>query len=147
MRCPFCSFNEDKVLDSRTSGKGDSIRRRRKCLSCGRRFTTYEQVEWNQVLIVKKDGRREPFERNKILNGIAIACRKRPVSLAEMERAVDDIENKIYDSGCKEFDADDIGEMVCESLKNLDQVAYVRFASVYRQFQDVGQFREILEIL
>ncbi|HOK53325.1 MAG TPA: transcriptional regulator NrdR [Armatimonadota bacterium] len=147
MKCPYCGHQEDKVLDSRSIREGEAVKRRRECLECGRRFTTYEHIEEMQVMVIKKDQRREPFDRSKVLKGMITACEKRPVSIDRLESAVDDIERTIYDSGRREINSDEIGEMVIDKLRQIDQVAYVRFASVYRQFQDVTQFKEIVDIL
>ena len=147
MRCPFCGHQDDKVLDSRTVKDGDAIRRRRECVSCERRFTTYEEIEEMLVMVVKRDGRREPFDREKVLRGMIVACEKRPVGMDTLEAAADGIERAVYDSGSHEIDSGTIGEMVVEALRKVDQVAYVRFASVYRQFEDVGQFKEIVDVL
>lgn len=140
MRCPFCSHTEDKVIDSRLSQDGDVTRRRRECLKCGKRFTTYERVEEAMPLIIKKDGRRELFDRKKILNGILRACEKRPVSIEIMEQTVDKIERGLLETGEREISSSIVGERVMEELKNLDEVAYVRFASVYREFRDITEF-------
>ena len=147
MRCPFCENLDTKVIDYRPTEEGHAIRRRRECEVCGKRFTTYEKVEENIIMIVKKDGRREAFDRNKILNGIVKACEKRPVAFADMEKIVDDIEKKINYSMSKEVESNDIGELIMEALKDLDEVAYVRFASVYRQFTDVNTFVKEIEKL
>lgn len=148
MNCPFCGHSEDKVIDSRSSGDGAQVRRRRECLKCGRRFTTYEYIEEIPLMVIKKDGRREPFDRKKILNGVIRACEKRPVSMEKMEDLVSGIERSIYKKFEKEVSSTQIGEAVMERLTNLDEVAYVRFASVYRQFKDVNQFmRELRDIL
>ncbi|MCX8053035.1 MAG: transcriptional regulator NrdR [Armatimonadetes bacterium] len=147
MKCPFCGFQEDKVVESRSVQDGASTRRRRECLACGRRFTTLEQVVQLPVLVVKRDGRRENFDREKILRGMMLACQKRPVATETLESAVDEIERKVYDLGQKEITSQVIGEMVIDALHRIDQVAYVRFASVYRQFEDIGQFGEIVEML
>lgn len=147
MKCPFCDYLEDKVLESRSVKGGDAIKRRRECLSCGRRFTTYEQIEELRVMVVKKDGRREPFDKRKILKGVTVACEKRPVGMDVLQALVDDIERAVYDSGIQEVDSSKIGEMVADALRKVDQVAYVRFASVYRRFEDVGQFKEIVDVL
>lgn len=147
VKCPYCGYQEDKVLDSRTVRDGEEVKRRRECLACGRRFTTYEHIEEMQVMVIKKDQSREPFDRNKVLRGMRSACEKRPVSVETLESAVDEIERAIYDSGRKEISSAEIGDMVIEKLKTLDQVAYVRFASVYRQFEDVTQFKEIVDVL
>jgi transcriptional repressor NrdR len=147
LKCPYCGFQEDKVLDSRTIRDGECIKRRRECIGCQRRYTTYEQIEELQLLVIKKDERREPFDRNKILKGMLVACEKRPVSVEQLELAADEIERKLHESGRKEVSSSEIGEMVIEALRQLDQVAFVRFASVYRQFEDVTQFKEIVDIL
>ncbi len=140
MKCPFCNFKNDKVLDSRESKDGNSVRRRRECLKCSKRFTTYEQVENIMPVVVKKDGRRETFDRFKILNGIKKACEKRPVSMAAMETVVQEIEKAVHNRMDKEINGKDLGDLVMVQLKKLDHVAYVRFASVYRQFKDIGEF-------
>ena len=140
MKCPFCSHTEDKVIDSRLSQEGDVTRRRRECLKCGRRFTTYERVEEAQPLVIKKDGRRELFDRTKILNGVLRACEKRPVGIETMEKVVDKIEKRLLETGEREIQSSVIGAAVMEELKNLDEVAYVRFASVYREFSDINEF-------
>jgi transcriptional repressor NrdR len=147
MRCPYCGFLEDRVLDSRAIREGEAIRRRRECLQCGRRFTTHEEIEESQIRVVKKDGRREPFDRAKIMRGLTLACHKRPVSSNTLERIADEIERRIYDRGEREVPASVVGEMVVEALRGLDPVAYVRFASVYREFQDATQFKEIVDVL
>lgn len=147
MRCPYCQYLEDRVLDSRVVRDGEAIKRRRECLQCGRRYTTFEQIEERGVRVVKKDGRREAFDRQKILRGLELACRKRPVSSDTLERIVDDLERSLYDRGEREVQSSVIGEMLVEALRKLDPVAYVRFASVYRDFQDLGQFQEFLELL
>ncbi len=140
MKCPFCGHADDKVIDSRTSSDGNAVRRRRECLKCGKRFTTYEYVEEMSLMVVKKDGRREPFDRKKILNGIQKACEKRPVSSQRIEDLVAAVEHEIYRKFDKEVYSKDIGELIMDNLAVLDEVAYVRFASVYRQFKDVNQF-------
>ncbi len=140
MKCPFCSHTEDKVIDSRLSQEGDVTRRRRECLKCGRRFTTYERVEEAQPLVIKKDGRRELFDRTKILNGVLRACEKRPVGIETMEKVVDKIEKRFLETGEREIQSSIIGAAVMEELKTLDEVAYVRFASVYREFRDINEF-------
>lgn len=144
MRCPYCGFRESKVVDSRPADEGSSIRRRRECLSCEKRFTTYETVESLPMVVIKKDGSRQSFDRNKILNGMVRACEKRPVSVAKLEAAVDEIEQIIQNSLEREIRTSDIGELVMERLKPLDEVAYVRFASVYRQFKDINTFMQEL---
>ena len=145
MKCPFCGHNEDKVIDSRSSEEGRSIRRRRECLNCKRRFTTYENIEEVNMMVIKKDGRREPFDRKKILAGIKKACEKRPISTQQLEELADKIEYTLQSKFEKEVEATQIGELVMELLYNLDEVAYVRFASVYRQFKDINQFMKELK--
>ena len=140
MKCPFCSFPETRVTNSRLFGDGDAIRRRRQCVSCQRRFTTYERVEKMMLLVVKKDGRREPFDRQKIIAGILRACEKRPVSLTTIEEMVNQIEAGLLERGEREVETQEIGEAVMRALHDVDQVAYVRFASVYREFKDLGEF-------
>lgn len=140
MKCPFCSAHEDRVVDSRASNEGAAIRRRRECQSCTRRFTTYERVEERPVLVLKKDQRREPFSRQKILQGLLKACEKRSVSLQRLEDVVDLVERRVEEQGREEVEASFIGEILSEELRRIDQVAYVRFASVYREFADVSQF-------
>ena len=147
MKCPFCGYIDSKVIDSRPTEDNVSIRRRRECISCGKRFTTYEQLESFPLLVVKKDGRRESFDRAKILDGVAKACQKRPVSAGDMERLADDVELSLRNGMEREVRADQIGEMVMERLRALDEVAYVRFASVYRQFKDLNTFYEELNKL
>ena len=140
MKCPFCGHVKDKVVDSRESGAGDAIRRRRECLECGRRFTSYERVEEIPYFVIKKDGRREPFDRQKLLAGLHRACEKRPVAGKSLAAVVDEIESMVQDSPDREIEARAIGEKVMARLRELDKVAYVRFASVYRQFEDVEEF-------
>jgi len=147
MRCPFCGHIEDKVVDSRESREGDAIRRRRECLKCGRRFTSYERLEEVPILIVKKDGRREPFDHQKLLRGIMSACQKRPVSLGRLEEAAGDIHAKLMESPDREVPSRQLGELVMDALKQIDSVAYVRFASVYRDFKDLPDFVRALESL
>ena len=148
MKCPFCSTLDSKVIDSRPANDGTSIRRRRECLGCGKRFTTYETVESLPVVVVKKDGRRQTFDRNKVLNGMVRACEKRPVPIAKLEQATSEIEQVVQNSLEREVKSDYIGELVMERLKPLDQVSYVRFASVYRQFKDINSFmNELNKIL
>jgi len=147
VKCPYCGHQEDRVLDSRSVRDGESVKRRRECLRCGRRFTTYETIEEMEVMVVKKDQRREPFERAKVFKGMKAACEKRPVSMETLESVADEIERTIYNSGVREVSSAEIGEMVIEALRKIDQVAYVRFASVYRQFEDVTQFKEIVDVL
>lgn len=140
MKCPFCGHPEDKVIDSRAAEKGDVIRRRRECESCTRRFTTYERVEDVLPTVVKKDGRREPFDRQKLVRGLRIACNKRPVSIERIEQAADAIEREAQESERREITASELGDRVMNHLRELDEVAYVRFASVYRSFRDIDQF-------
>ncbi len=148
MKCPFCNHNEDKVVDSRETSEGSAIRRRRECINCGKRYTTYESVERMPLMVVKKDGSREPFNRQKIINGLLLACQKRPVSMDRLEDFVADVETEIQKKFDQEVAAQQIGEIVMEKLYILDDVAYVRFASVYRQFKDINQFmRELRDIL
>lgn len=140
MKCPFCGHLEDKVIESRAAGAGDVVRRRRECAVCGRRFTTYERVEDVLPTVVKKDGRREPFDRAKLLRGIRIACNKRPVSVERIETMVDAIEREAQESERREVTSTELGEHVMHHLRDVDEVAYVRFASVYRSFRDVDEF-------
>jgi len=147
MRCPFCAHSESKVVDSRPTDEGISIRRRRECLSCGQRFTTYETIESVPLVVVKKDGSRQSFDRNKVLHGLVKACEKRPVPMAKLEAAVNDIEQQLQNSLNREIKSQYIGELVMEKLKEVDEVAYVRFASVYRQFKDIETFRNELNKL
>ncbi len=145
MKCMYCGFCESKVIDSRLSSDGSTIRRRRECLNCGKRFTTYEVVEHTPLLVIKNDGTREPFDVNKIKNGIIKSCEKRPVAMQDIDALAAEIEKKAYNSLDQEIPSSAIGEMVMEGLKNLDQVAYIRFASVYRQFRDVTTFMQFIE--
>ena len=147
MKCPFCGHLGDKVIDSRTSREGDAIRRRRECLKCEERFTSYERVEEMLPVVVKKDGRRESFDRQKILHGLEKACEKRPVSIESRESVVGKIEKNLLDLGLKEVQSSQIGKELMSSLKDLDKIAYVRFASVYREFKDVNEFMEELKTL
>lgn len=147
MKCPFCGKIEDKVIDSRTSKEGDSIRRRRECLKCGKRFTSYERVEDVVPMVIKKDGRREFFDRLKLLGGLKKACEKRPVGVEALEGIVDSIEKKLLGLGVKEIQSTWLGEEVMASLKELDKVAYVRFASVYRQFKDISDLMNEVKTL
>lgn len=147
MMCPFCGFAEDRVIDSRESKEGDVIRRRRECLECGRRFTTYERIDEIPYLVVKKDGRREKFDRQKVLSGLLKACEKRPVSMAQLAEIVDAVEGVLADKPEREISTSEIGELLMENLKGLDKIAYVRFASVYRDFQDVEAFLNELKHL
>jgi transcriptional repressor NrdR len=145
LKCSYCEYEETKVVDTRPTDEGHTIRRRRECISCGKRFTTYEKIENVQLIVVKKDKTRELFDRTKILNGIIKACEKRPVSLKEIERITDNIEKKLQNSMENEITSVQIGELVIEELKNIDDVAYVRFASVYRQFKDINTFMDELK--
>jgi transcriptional repressor NrdR len=148
MKCPYCRYLENKVIDSRMSKDGSIIRRRRECISCNRRFTTHERIEEVMPMVIKKSGDREPFDRNKILVGIQRACQKRPISAEDMERMVDSIEEFLQESGEKEMSSTVIGERVMQELHNVDEVAYVRFASVYRSFRDITDFmREVKDLL
>jgi len=147
MKCPFCGFLEDKVVDSREAKDGDSIRRRRECLECGRRFTSYERIDEIPYLVVKKDGKREAFERNKIMAGLLRACEKRPISAVQLESIVDSVEKYVQDTTDREIPTSDIGKIIMRRLKELDKVAYVRFASVYLEFEDVSEFMTELKDL
>jgi len=147
MKCPFCGFAQDRVVDSRESKEADSIRRRRECEKCLRRFTTYERIDEIPYMVVKKDGRREKFERHKVLAGLLRACEKRPVSSSKLEAVVDATEAYLMDAADRERTTTEIGELIMENLKLLDTVAYIRFASVYRDFKDVREFKEELEQL
>lgn len=144
MKCPYCSFAESKVIDSRPTEENNSIRRRRECLKCGKRFTTYEKLESVALVVVKKDESRQPFNRNKVLKGIITACEKRPISIVQMEKVADDIESELAQSMEREVKSTVIGEMVMDRLRLLDEVAYVRFASVYKQFEDLSTFMDEL---
>ena len=147
MKCPFCSYNESKVIDSRPADEGTSIRRRRECLSCGKRFTTYETVESLPMVVVKKDGSRQSFDKRKVLGGMIRACEKRPVSVNTLEELVTEIEQVLQNEMEREVSSAKVGELVMERLKRVDEVAYVRFASVYRQFKDINTFMEELNTL
>jgi len=148
MTCPFCGHKEDKVIDSRESQEGDVIRRRRECLGCSRRFTTYERIDEVPYMVVKKDGRREKFDRQKILSGLLKACEKRPVPMARLAELVDEIQTALADRADREMTTTEIGEMITQRLATLDKIAYVRFASVYRDFQDVEAFfSELKELM
>jgi len=147
MKCLFCGYFDSKVIDSRATEDNAAIRRRRECLKCGKRFTTYEKIETIPVVVLKKDNSRQPFDRNKILNGLVSACKKRQVSFAQMEVFVDEIETKIYNSMEREITSKKIGEMIMEKLKSFDQVAYVRFASVYKEFDSLNTFAGELDTL
>lgn len=147
MRCPFCSDEDSKVIDSRPTDEGERIRRRRECLKCGKRFTTYEIIESLPIIVIKKDKSRETFNRDKLLNGMLRACEKRPVSINTLDAMIDEIESTIQNSLDREVTSDKIGELVMEKLKKVDEVAYVRFASVYRQFKDISTFMDELNKL
>ena len=148
MKCPFCGHQEDRVVDSRASAEGIAIRRRRECLACSRRFTTYEHIEEHRLMVIKKDGRREPFDRHKLLSGLTRACEKRPIGMEQLERLVDELEQDLSRQFDSEVPSSEIGERVMKRLHELDPVAYVRFASVYREFKDAEQFmREIKDVL
>jgi len=147
MKCPFCGFPNDKVVDSRESKEADSIRRRRECLKCEKRFTTYERIDEIPYMVVKKDGRREKFERQKVLNGLLRACEKRPVSMGQMEQVVNEAESFVIDSPDRERKTSELGELIMTQLRRLDKVAYVRFASVYLDFKDVKEFLSELQEL
>jgi len=147
MKCPYCGYEDDKVIDSRPTEEGTAIRRRRECTKCLKRFTTYEKVENLPIMVIKKDRTRQAFDRNKLMNGILRACEKRPVSSEDLERLVNEIESQAYNSLQREITSQAIGEMVMSRLKDLDEVAYVRFASVYRQFKDVNTFMDELKKL
>jgi len=145
MKCPYCSHEEDKVVDSRTAQDGRAVRRRRECLKCGKRFTTYEFIETVSLTVVKNDARREPFDRQKLLRGMILACNKRPVSEKKLESLVDEIEEELLALSKKEITSQEIGELVMKKLKDVDEVAYVRFASVYRKFKDKNEFFDELK--
>ena len=145
MKCPYCGYDESKVIDSRPTDEGERIRRRRECLKCGKRFTTYEVIETVPIIVIKKDKSRESFDRNKLLNGLLRACEKRPVSIDTLERLVDEIEGSLQNSVDREVPSSLIGKYAMEKLKNIDEVAYVRFASVYREFKDIATFKEELD--
>jgi transcriptional repressor NrdR len=147
MKCPYCGFTQDRVVDSRESKEADSIRRRRECESCHKRFTTYERIDEIPYMVVKKDGRREKFDRQKVLSGLLHACEKRPVSAGKLEQIVDETEAYVVDSPERERSTSEIGELIMARLKEIDTVAYIRFASVYRDFKDVREFKEELEEL
>jgi transcriptional repressor NrdR len=145
MRCPFCSHQESKVIDSRVATAGDVIRRRRECESCARRFTSRERVEDVLPVVVKKDGVRQPFDREKVLRGVRLACNKRPVAMDRIEKFIDELERDLVESEAKEVESKELGERVMKKLRELDEVAYVRFASVYRSFRDIDEFRSELD--
>lgn len=145
MRCPYCLYYESKVVDSRPTEEGQAIRRRRECTKCNKRFTTYEKIEEIPLIVVKKDGNRQAYDRNKILNGIIKSCEKRPVSMNTIDNIVDEVEKTLYNSLEKEVTSVEIGEMIMSKLKDIDEVSYVRFASVYRQFKDLNSFMDELK--
>ena len=147
MKCPYCGFTQDRVVDSRESKEADSIRRRRECEGCHKRFTTYERIDEIPYMVVKKDGRREKFDRQKVLSGLLHACEKRPVSAGKLEQIVDETEAYVVDSPERERSTSEVGELIMARLKEIDTVAYIRFASVYRDFKDVREFKEELEEL
>ena len=147
MKCPYCGFAQDRVVDSRESKEADSIRRRRECEGCNKRFTTYERIDEIPYMVVKKDGRREKFDRQKVLSGLLHACEKRPVSAGKLEQIVDETEAYVVDSPERERSTREVGELIMNRLKDIDTVAYIRFASVYRDFKDVREFKEELEEL
>ena len=147
MKCPYCGYAEGKVIDSRPTEEGNAIRRRRECLQCQRRFTTYETLETISLVVIKQDNSRDPYNRDKVIRGIITACKKRPVSLEQMEKIADDIESELYQAAIKEVTSTEIGERVMNHLKEIDEVAYVRFASVHRQFSDIETFMSELKKL
>jgi transcriptional repressor NrdR len=148
MRCPFCNYPEDKVIDSRESKEGESIRRRRECLKCARRFTTYERIDEIPYMVVKKDGRREKFDRQKVMQGLVKASEKRPISMGKLAGIIDDVETRLSETPDRELSTVEIGELLMAQLKTMDKIAYVRFASVYRDFQDVDAFlREVSDLM
>ena len=148
MRCPYCGSRKDSVIDSRTATNGTNVRRRRKCLKCKKRFTTYEHIERIPLMVIKKDSRREPFDREKLVKGIMVACEKRPVSVKRIDKLVDDIERQLEKNHEREIASREIGELVMKGLHGMDEIAYVRFASVYRQFRDATQFmKELRRVL
>ena len=147
MKCPYCGFSESKVIDSRPTEEGSAIRRRRECIKCSKRFTTYEKLESLSLVVIKKDMSRQQYNREKVLKGIITACEKRPISLAQMEKVADDIESSLLQTMTREIESRMIGEMVMDKLKELDEVAYVRFASVYKRFDDIHTFMKELQCL
>ena len=147
MKCPYCNQDDTRVIDSRPADDNNSIRRRRSCDACGKRFTTYEKIETIPIIVIKKDGKRETYDRNKLMRGLLRSCEKRPVSINQLEKLIDDVEQVIRNSLDREVASGQIGELVMDGLKTLDEVAYVRFASVYRSFKDIGSFRRELENL
>ncbi len=147
MKCIYCGCEESKVLDSRSTDENNSIRRRRECLGCGRRFTTYESIEMTPILVVKNDGSRQSFDINKVKSGLIKACEKRPISLSQIEKMAGDIQKEIQNSSTQEIPSSHIGELVMDRLKEVDEIAYVRFASVYRQFKDIESFKKLIDEL
>ncbi|AKJ90523.1 MULTISPECIES: transcriptional regulator NrdR [Clostridium] len=147
MKCPYCAYGESKVVDSRSTEDGSSIRRRRECLKCNRRYTTYEKIETTPILVIKKNMSREYFDRNKIVNGLMKACQKRPVSRKQIEQIADEVERHISNEMLTEVNTDEIGQIIMKNLKKIDEVSYVRFASVYRQFKDINTFMEEIKNL
>lgn len=147
MKCIYCNCEESKVLDSRSTDENNSIRRRRECLGCGRRFTTYESIEMTPILVVKNDGSRQSFDINKIKTGLIKACEKRPISLSQIEKMAGDIQKEVQNSSLQEIPSSHIGELVMDKLKEVDEIAYVRFASVYRQFKDIESFKKLIDEL
>ena len=147
MKCIYCGCEESKVLDSRSTDENNSIRRRRECLGCGRRFTTYESIEMTPILVVKNDGSRQSFDINKVKSGLIKACEKRPISLSQIEKMAGDIQKEIQNSSMQEIPSSHIGELVMDKLKEVDEIAYVRFASVYRQFKDIESFKKLIDEL
>ncbi|MCD6220588.1 transcriptional repressor NrdR [bacterium] len=145
MKCPYCGFGQDKVIDTREINDGLQIRRRRECLNCGKRFTTYEEIEMKPLIVIKKDGRREKFNREKIFTGIQKACEKRPISTEEIEKIIMEIEQELRQKFDREVPSKEIGKIIIKKLKKIDKVAYIRFASVYREFQDISEFKKEIE--
>lgn len=145
MKCPYCGFGQDKVIDTREINDGLQIRRRRECLNCGKRFTTYEEIEMKPLIVIKKDGRREKFNREKIFTGIQKACEKRPISTDEIEKIIMEIEQELRQKFDREVPSKEIGKIIIKKLKKIDKVAYIRFASVYREFQDISEFKKEIE--
>jgi len=145
MKCPYCGFGQDKVIDTREINEGLQIRRRRECLNCGKRFTTYEEIEMRPLIVIKKDGRREKFNREKIFTGIQKACEKRPISTEEIEKIIIEIEQELRQKFDREVPSKEIGKIIIKKLKKIDKVAYIRFASVYREFQDISEFKKEIE--
>jgi len=145
MKCPYCGFGQDKVIDTREINEGLQVRRRRECLNCGKRFTTYEEIEMKPLIVIKKDGRREKFNREKIFTGIQKACEKRPISTEEIEKIIMEIEQELRQKFDREVPSKEIGKIIIKKLKKIDKVAYIRFASVYREFQDISEFKKEIE--